>query len=105
MLFFLRMLEKPPRAISAPPEQSGSPSGRSASPAAGGSEAEGPEIDAGPLRYHPGDRIADKYRLVELLGEGGMGAVWRAHNTVLDADVAVKLLHVDGNDPLSLIHI
>ena len=31
--------------------------------------AEGPEIDAGPLRYHPGDAIADKYRLVELLGE------------------------------------
>jgi serine/threonine-protein kinase len=36
--------------------------------------------------------IAQKYRLDTLLGEGGMGAVWRAFNLQLEAPVAIKLL-------------
>jgi serine/threonine-protein kinase len=42
--------------------------------------------------YAPGDVIAGKYRLKSLLGEGGMGAVWVAENTVLDVDIAIKLI-------------
>src|SRR5687768_5640624 len=45
--------------------------------------------------YEPGTTVAGKYRLLELLGEGGMGTVWRAHNETLDVDVAVKLLRRD----------
>jgi serine/threonine-protein kinase len=44
------------------------------------------------MRYRPGDVIAGKYRLEGLLGEGGAGDVWLAHNDTLDVDVAVKVI-------------
>ena len=42
--------------------------------------------------YRAGEVIGDKYRLIKLLGEGGMGAVWLALNVALDSEVAIKLL-------------
>ncbi len=36
--------------------------------------------------------ISQKYRLESLLGEGGMGSVWRAFNLQLEVPVAIKLL-------------
>jgi eukaryotic-like serine/threonine-protein kinase len=41
----------------------------------------------------PGDLIADRYELEELVGTGGMSSVFRAHDSQLERLVAVKILH------------
>jgi serine/threonine protein kinase len=40
-----------------------------------------------------GSVVADKYRIEALLGEGGMGAVFRARHELMDKAVALKWLH------------
>lgn len=40
-----------------------------------------------------GELIAGRYELEELVGEGGMSSVYRAHDAVLERRVAIKVLH------------
>jgi serine/threonine protein kinase len=47
----------------------------------------------GTIRRVVGDLIAERYELEELVGTGGMSSVYRAHDGLLERDVALKLLH------------
>jgi Tfp pilus assembly protein PilF len=48
--------------------------------------------------FLPGYVFADRYRMVDRIGEGGMGEVWRADDLVLKTPVALKLIHAASRD-------
>jgi serine/threonine protein kinase/beta-lactam-binding protein with PASTA domain len=46
-----------------------------------------------------GKRISGRYKILEMIGGGGMANVYLAHDMILDRDVAVKMLRLDfAND-------
>ncbi len=42
-----------------------------------------------------GQTLLDQFRIEEKIGTGGMGAVYRAHQSTIHRDVAIKILHPD----------
>ncbi|MGD0616895.1 MAG: hypothetical protein ABSB67_04460 [Bryobacteraceae bacterium] len=55
---------------------------RSSTPSSSGSMDEG--------RFPPGTLLAQRYRVVSLLGRGGMGEVYRANDLLLGQTVALR---------------
>src|SRR5262245_21647918 len=57
--------------------------------------ATAPTAQASPAEPAPalGKVIAERYRLLGRIGEGGMGLVYRAEHTLMKKTFAVKVLH------------
>lgn len=56
---------------------------------------------SGPTTLRPGFLLGGRYRLLDLLDEGGMSVIWRAETADRSEHVAIKMLHeaLLGDDP------
>ena len=53
------------------------------------------------IEVKEGTTLNDRYTISEVLGSGGYGTVWKAHDKTLDRDVAIKRIH--GESPNAAI--
>ncbi len=53
----------------------------------------------------PSSLASGRYQVDDFLGEGGKKRVYRAHDSVLDRDVALAVIKTEGLDPTSRVRI
>lgn len=56
----------------------------------------------GPL--HPGQHFGPRYKILRLLGAGGMGAVYEAHDNELNVSVALKVIRLEAISDTAAAH-
>ena len=44
------------------------------------------------LRFSPGDKFGPRYRIIEEIGRGGMGRIYKAEDQELNITVALKMI-------------
>ena len=55
------------------------------------------------MSLEPGQLIEGKYRIVRLIGEGGMGAVYEGENVRISRRVAIKVLHAAFTENVEVV--
>jgi CheY-like chemotaxis protein len=67
--------------------------GSSADPRVQVSTAVTPAGDRPPSNLSPGQLFAERFEILEVVGTGGMGTVYRARDRELGEDIAIKVIH------------
>lgn len=79
---------------------------RSVQPTAGGEPIKAPPTDGfdwTPPAPEEVNRLLPQYRIERLLGQGGMGAVYKGYQPALDRPVAIKLLRVEAAEDAGFV--
>ncbi|NIO87687.1 MAG: protein kinase [Candidatus Aminicenantes bacterium] len=50
------------------------------------------QLNVDPLSFAPGEKFGERYQIIEEIGQGGMGKVFKAKDTELDIVVALKMI-------------
>src|ERR1700722_4313705 len=50
-----------------------------------------------------GQTLADRYQILSLIGEGGMGLVYKARHVLMDRLVAIKMIRAEYIDNATLL--